>query len=86
MSIYDGLRDLLLFVRELGLRDFELSFAQIERFGFLLPDGLPPTAQRPQWWANQSAPGRPQREAWRLAGYDAFLIRGSNRVKFRKVA
>ncbi|HUZ74070.1 MAG TPA: hypothetical protein VMU87_13900 [Stellaceae bacterium] len=25
-----------------------------------------------------------QREAWRAAGYDVFLVRGSNKVKFRR--
>jgi hypothetical protein len=40
-----------------------------------------------QWWANVVNPehGRVQREAWRAAGYDAFLLPCS-RVKFQKVA
>jgi len=80
MSKYDPLRDWL---RRQHLRDLELSFAEIEN---ILGSRLPASRERPQWWANQRAPGRPQREAWRLAGYDAFLVRGSNRVKFRKVA
>jgi hypothetical protein len=80
MSIYDGLRDLLLLLRRLGLTRFELTFDEIKKFGRL--DDLPPTAQRPQWWANQVAPGHTQREAWRVAGYNAFLVHRANRVRF----
>jgi hypothetical protein len=80
MSKYDPLRDLLL---QCGHREFDLTFSEIEKaLGFPLPT----SADRPQWWANIAAvPGPSQREAWRQAGYKAFLIAGSRRVKFRKV-
>jgi len=80
MSIYDPLRDYLVSQRA---REFELSFAQVES---IVGGALPQSAHRPQWWANQVASGRPQREAWRAAGFDAFLIAGSRKVKFRKVS
>jgi hypothetical protein len=80
MSKYDPLGARL---RNEHHREVELTFSEIENE---LRFRLPVSAQRPQWWANQKAAGHPQREAWRSAGYDAFLIRGSNKVKFRKVA
>jgi hypothetical protein len=61
-----------------------MSFAEIERvLGAMLPKG----ADRPQWWANVSDPktSHVQREAWRSAGYDAFLIAGRDRVRFRRI-
>lgn len=79
MSVYDPLRDYLL--RQVS-HEFELSFYDIET---IMGRPLPQSAQRPQWWANQIASGHPQREAWRVAGFDAFLISGSGKVKFKKV-
>jgi hypothetical protein len=60
-----------------------MSFAEIER---VLGAMLPKSADRAQWWANVSDPktSHVQREAWRSAGYDAFLIVGRDRVRFRK--
>jgi hypothetical protein len=79
MSKYDPLGT---YLRRQGLHEIELTFGEMEQsLGFRLP----PSAQRPQWWANQMATGHSQREAWRSAGYDAFLIVGSNKVKFRKI-
>ncbi|MEJ6789554.1 hypothetical protein BrevBR_08360 [Brevundimonas sp. BR2-1] len=48
---------------------------------------LPNSAARPQWWANITDPDQSpvQREAWRAAGFDAFLIAGRDRVRFRRV-
>jgi transcriptional regulator with XRE-family HTH domain len=79
MSIYDPLRDCLLRRQS---DEFELTFADIEaQLGF----SLPKSAERPQWWENTRGPSRhPQRKAWGDAGYDAFLIGGSRRVKFRR--
>ncbi len=79
---YDPLRDYLL---EQHLREIELTFDEIEK---ILGPGvrLPESAELPQWWANQAVPGRPQREAWRAAGYDAFLVAGSRKVKFRRAS
>lgn len=80
MSKYDPLRDHL---RQQRLHQIELTFREIESIvGF----PLPASAERPQWWANQAAPGRPQRELWRSAGYEAFLIRGSDKVQFRRLS
>jgi hypothetical protein len=62
--------------------EVELSFVKIEE---IIGRRLPRSADRPQWWANQVALGRPQREAWRAVGFDAFLIAGSRRVQFRRV-
>ena len=79
MGIYDQLRDHL---RRQRLAEFELSFVEI---GSILGRQLPKSAVHPQWWANQKDPARPQREAWRGAGFDAFLIDGRDRVRFVRV-
>jgi hypothetical protein len=78
MSKYSPLRDHLLHQR---YGEFEMTFREIEKIlGFTLPS----SAGRPQWWANTTGDsGHVQRDAWRVAGYDAFLIAGSERVKFR---
>jgi hypothetical protein len=74
---YDPLRDYLMPQIH---REFELSFREIED---ILGLPLPESVERPQWWANTSAAtSHVQREAWRQAGYDAFLLSGSRRVKF----
>lgn len=79
MSKYSPLRDHLLSQRH---SEFEMTFREIET---ILGFPLPFSADRPQWWANTTGvSSHVQREAWRLAGYDAFLIAGSERVKFRK--
>lgn len=80
MGKYDPLSGHL---RRQTLREFEMSFEEIER---VLGAMLPKSANRPQWWANVSDPktSHVQREAWRSAGYDAFLIAGSDRVRFRR--
>jgi hypothetical protein len=64
--------------------EFELSFAEIER---VLGAMLPKSAARQQWWANVADPdtSHVQRNAWRDAGYDAFLIAGKDRVRFKRV-
>ncbi|WP_422652892.1 DUF7662 domain-containing protein [Aliidongia sp.] len=62
---------------------FELSFREIED---VLGLPLPRSAERLQWWANTlSAPSHVQREAWRQADYDAFLLAGKRRVRFCRV-
>jgi hypothetical protein len=80
MAKYDLLHHHL---RRQRLEEFEMTFAEIERrIGAMLPNG----AQRPQWWANVTAPGTTdvQRKAWINAGFDAFLILGCDRVRFRR--
>lgn len=62
----------------------EMSFVEIERkIGYMLPK----SANLPQWWANTTDPNTThvQRKAWGDAGYDAFLIAGSDRVRFKRV-
>jgi hypothetical protein len=78
MGIYDPLRDHL---QRQRLSEFELTFAEIET---ILGRSLPASAMRPQWWANQVEGVRPQRDSWRSAGFDAFLIKGRDRVRFAK--
>lgn len=81
MGKYDPLRD------HLGRQktgELELSFEEIERIiGCMLPN----SAARPQWWANIKDPDTThvQRNAWRDAGYDAFLIAGRDCVRFVRV-
>lgn len=79
MGIYDPLRDHL---RRQRLREIEMTFAEIEN---LTGRSLPKSAEHPQWWANQKNGTRPQRDAWRDAGYEAFLIKGRDRVRFARV-
>lgn len=63
-------------------REFVASFAEIEK---VLGTALPASAERPQWWANTTkAHTNVQREAWRAAGYDAFLLKDQARVRFVK--
>ncbi|MGR4863225.1 DUF7662 domain-containing protein [Caulobacter sp. LARHSG274] len=63
--------------------EFELTFAEIE---LILGAMLPKSAGRPQWWANVTDAGAAhvQRKAWIDAGYDAFLLVGKERVRFRR--
>ena len=70
------------YLKRQKLDEFELAFVEIERVLYAL---LPNSAQRPQWWANESGAGHVQREAWRSAGFDAFLIAGKERVRFQRV-
>jgi hypothetical protein len=60
-----------------------LTFSEIED---IIDAPLPRNAETPQWWANIVNPdhGHVQREAWRAAGYDAFLLPPS-KVKFQRV-
>lgn len=81
MAKYDPLRDYLKRQRTDAL---EMSFVEIERkIGYMLPK----SANLPQWWANTTDPNTThvQRKAWGDAGYDAFLIAGSDRVRFKRV-
>ena len=76
MGIYDPLRDHL---RNQRIRELMLTFSEIEN---VIGRRLPKSANRPQWWANQVDGVRPQRDAWRNAGYEAFLIKGADKVRF----
>lgn len=80
-SKYDPLRHHLL---AQSLREFVMTFAEIEA---VLGAVLPRSAERPQFWANtRQVRTHVQREAWLLAGYDAFLQSNRKSVKFRRVA
>ena len=81
MSMYDGLRDRL---RAERLSEIILSFSEIEE---LIGVSLPKSALRPQWWPNERSliTDHSQRNAWRDAGYDAFLIKDARKVRFKKV-
>ena len=82
MAKYDGLRDYLSLQHG---PELSLTFTEIEK---AIGSQLPKSAERPQWWANVTDPNtsHTQRNAWREAGYDAFLVVGSDRVTFRKVS
>lgn len=78
MAKYDLLET---YLARCGEEEFELGFAELER---IIGSDLPPSASRPQWWANETeADGHVQCRAWRSAGYDAFLL-PRNRVLFRR--
>jgi|GEM_PF-631881 len=80
-SRYDPLRDWLIKQTD---RELALSFQEIEE---VLGVSLPASAERPQWWANTTkAHTNVQREAWRAAAYDAFLMRDQGQVRFVKTA
>ncbi len=57
-----------------------MTFRDIEA----LVGGLPASSHEPQFWANTRAVQSPshRREAWRVAGYDAFLLSGLEKVRF----
>ncbi|HWE71546.1 MAG TPA: hypothetical protein VG328_00180 [Stellaceae bacterium] len=79
MSKYDPLRD---YLQNQRFKEIVVTFADIEA---ILGSSLPKSAERPQWWANiVGESSHVQREAWRDAGFDAFLIAGSNKVRFTR--
>ncbi|SPU55268.1 Uncharacterised protein [Brevundimonas vesicularis] len=80
MAKYDPLRD---YLRKQKSEELELSFVEMERkIGYMLPK----SASLPQWWANTTDPTTTdvQRKAWGDAGFDAFLIAGADRVRFKR--
>lgn len=76
-SKYDPLHN---FLRSKPAGEFTLTFRQIED---VLGFELPKSAERPQWWANVTSGQHSQSRAWQSAGYDAFLVAGSRKVRFR---
>lgn len=80
MGKYDALSGHL---RRQGADEFEMTFTEVER---VIGAMLPKSAARPQWWANVTDPmtTHVQRFAWGTAGFDAFLIAGADRVKFKR--
>ena len=81
MSKYTPLRK---YLKRQTLTEIVLTLGEVED---IIDAPLTKKAGTPQWWANIVNPehGHVQREAWRAAGYDAFLLPPS-RVKFLKVA
>jgi hypothetical protein len=61
----------------------EMSFDEIEE---IIGNPLPPSAYAPRWWTISKRPNSNPlwQEAWLTAGYDATLVRGSDRVEFRR--
>jgi hypothetical protein len=80
MSKYEPLRQYL-YKQTVG--QLVLTFKEIER---IIGADLPASASRPQWWENPTDPNTShvQAKAWLTAGYNAFLIAGSNKVRFAK--
>lgn len=80
-SKYDPLRDHLAMQRRNS--EVTLTFKEIERaLGFQLCR----SADRPQWWSNvKGETSHVQRNAWRAAGYDAFLLPRASSVRFVRV-
>ena len=80
MAKYDPLHDHL---RRQNAATYEMTFRDIER---VLASLLPHSAERPEWWANErSADTRHvQCRAWLDAGYNAFLDKGAERVRFER--
>jgi len=71
------------YLKRQKVSEIVLTFGEIEE---IIDAPLPMHAATPQWWANIVNPdhGHVQREAWRAAGYDAFLVPPS-KVKFQRV-
>lgn len=61
------------------LSEFELPFFKIEG---IIGSKLPPSAERPQYWANVVDGTGPVRTAMKDTQYETFLVAGSRRVRF----
>lgn len=75
---YDPLRDYLLGQK---LQEFELKFEKIEQ---IIGQKLPNSRVYAQFWANVKRGNLPQGKAIRESGHEAFLIFGTDRVRFVK--
>jgi hypothetical protein len=69
------------YCRQQKFREFELPFHKIEA---MIGEKLPPSAQRPQYWANVVDGTGPVRAAMRDTPYETFLVAGSKRVRFER--
>jgi hypothetical protein len=70
------------YLTNIKTREIILSFQDIEG---IIGRPLPKSAELPQFWANVTATGRPQREACRKAGFNSFLIQGASyKVRFER--
>jgi hypothetical protein len=68
-------------VRAQKLQAFDMPFYKIEA---IIGEKLPPSASRPQYWANTTSGSGPVRSALIDTPYETFLVSGSNRVEFRR--
>lgn len=82
MAKYDPLRR---FLKRSARSEVKMTFADVER---VIGGMLPKSAQRPQWWANETDPlsRHVQSKAWLEAGFEAFLLPGADQVIFRRQA
>ena len=82
MAKYDPLRD---YLRKQSLQQIILTFREMEK---IIGASLPVSAKLPQWWENVAAmeTTHVQCKAWRAAGYDAFPVTGSKKVRFERSA
>lgn len=81
MAKYDPLHT---YLRKQRKDEFELSFAEMERkIGYMLPK----SASDARWWATakETVDRQVQHRAWDDAGFEAVLIAGADRVRFRRV-
>jgi len=78
VSKYEALAD---YCRAQKLQTFDLPFHKIEA---LIGEKLPPSASRPQYWANTTSGSGPVRSALIDTPYETFLVAGSKRVEFRR--
>jgi hypothetical protein len=80
MAKYDPLEGHL---RRQKTNTYEMTFADVER---VISGLLPKSAQRPQWWANETNADAPhvQCKAWLDAGFNAFLAKGAEKVRFER--
>ncbi|THD51692.1 hypothetical protein [Phenylobacterium sp.] len=80
MGKYDPLHDHL---RRQKTETYEMTFRDIERVLALL---LPKSAQRAEWWSNETSPNTRQVQcrAWLEAGYIAHPVLGAERVRFER--
>jgi hypothetical protein len=78
---YDPLRD---FLKKEKRTDFILTFEEIED---ILGFDLPRSAQRAEWWDNDTVEHpKLQRQAIRDGGYDSRRLPDSTSVRFRKIS
>lgn len=79
MSKYEALSDYLKLQKEAEL---VLTFDEIED---ILGFGLPRSAQRAEWWGDDTPEHpREQRAAFREGGYDATRLSDGTSVRFRR--
>jgi hypothetical protein len=81
VSKYRPLQDYLRGQRCLRI---ELTFVEIE---LIIGNELPPSAYSPRWWTTAKGSRRHAlwQNAWCDAGYAAMLLRGTDRVEFRRL-